>query len=74
MGGGVGLVQISGSSVLLSITGVGPAGGVFVVEWQHVMDVASAGTVRLQWAGIASTTASPMHILAGSYMRCVKLK
>jgi hypothetical protein len=38
------------------------------------MDVASAGTARLMFAGVASTAASPHHILNGTYMLAYRLK
>jgi hypothetical protein len=72
--GGAGLLQVSGQSVFMSITGAGPAGGVYVVDFLHVMNVASAGTVRLMYAGIASTTASPIHLMPGSYLKAIRLK
>jgi hypothetical protein len=71
--GGAGLLQVSGQSVFMSITGAGPAGGVYVVDYLHVMNVASAGTIRLMYGGIASTTASPIHLMPGSYMKAVKI-
>ena len=58
----------------MSMTGVGPTGAVFIVTATHVMNVASAGTVRPMYAGILSTAASPIHILPGSYLRAVKLR
>jgi len=72
--GGAGQLQVSGASIFMSITGAGPAGGVYVVNFQHVMNVASAGTVRLMYAGIASTTASPIHLMPGSYLKAIRLK
>jgi len=72
--GGAGQLQVSGASVFMSITGAGPAGGVYVVDFKHVMNVASAGTVRLMYAGIASTTASPIHLMPGSYLKAIRLK
>jgi len=74
MAGGAGLLQVSGQSVFMSMTGVGPTGGVYVVDFKHVMNVASAGTVRLMYAGIASTTASPIHLMPGSYLKAIRLK
>lgn len=72
--GAAGNLQISGSSVFMSMTGTGPAAGVFVVTSKHVFNVASAGTVRVQYAGIASTTASPIHLMPGSYLKAIRLK
>jgi hypothetical protein len=72
--GGAGQLQVSGQSVFMSITGTGPTGGVHIVEFKHVMNVASAGTVRLMYAGIASTTASPIHLMPGSYLKAIRLK
>lgn len=71
--GGAGQLQVSGASINMSITGAGPAGGVYVITSKHVMNVASAGTVRLMYAGIASTTASPIHIMPGSYLKGIKI-
>lgn len=73
-GAGVGNLQISGSSVFMSITTVGPTGAVFVTEYKFIANVASAGTFRLQYGGIASTVASPIHIMPGSYFKAVRLK
>lgn len=72
--GAAGLLQVSGNSIFMSMTGVGPAGGVFVIQAQHVMNIASAGTIRPMYAGIASTAASPIHILPGSYLKAIRLK
>jgi hypothetical protein len=72
--GGGGQLQVSGNSANMSITGVGPAGGVFPVLVKAVFNVASAGTVRMMWAGIASTAASPVHVLPGSYFRAFRIK
>jgi hypothetical protein len=70
--GGGGLLQVSGASQLLSLANLG---GVLVgVPFEAVFNVASAGTVRIMYAGIASTAASPVHIMAGSYIRAVRLK
>jgi hypothetical protein len=71
MGGG-GLLQVSGQSILLSLANLG---GVLVgVPFYGVFNVASAGTVRIMYAGIASTAQSPVHIMAGSYIKAVRLK
>lgn len=72
--GGAGQLQVSGSSANMSITGTGPAGGVCPVVVKAVFNVTSAGTFRFQFAGIASTAASPMHILPGSYFKAFRLK
>ena len=71
MGGG-GLLQVSGASQLLSLANLG---GVLVgITYQGVFNVASAGTFRMMYAGIASTAASPVHIMPGSYMKAIRLK
>lgn len=72
--GGAGIMQVSGTSVNASIAGVGPAAGPFPVYFNYVFNVASAGTFRLKFAGIASTAASPLHVLAGSYFKAFRLK
>jgi hypothetical protein len=72
--GGGGQLQISGSSALLSITGIGPAGAAVPVKFDAMFNVASAGTFTLQACGIASTAASPMHFLPGSYMIAYRIK
>jgi len=72
--GGGGLMQVSGSSANVSVAGVGPAGGAFPVSFNYMFNVASAGTFRLQYAAIASATASPMHVLAGSYFKAFRVK
>jgi hypothetical protein len=71
MGGG-GLMQVSGSSTLLSLanTGSTQAG----VGYKGIFNVASSGTFRLQYGGIASVTASPINIMPGSYMKAFRLK
>jgi hypothetical protein len=66
--GGAGLLQVSGNSVIMSVTSTTPAGAMNYVRVGAVLNVASAGTVRLMAAGIASTTASPINVAAGSYM------
>jgi hypothetical protein len=72
--GGAGLFPVSGSSVLASVAGVGPAAGAFPVTMKAILNVASAGTFRLQYGGIASTAASPIHILPGSYFKAFRIK
>jgi len=71
MGGG-GLLQVSGSSQLLSLAALG--GAIVGITYQGVFNVASAGTFRMQYAGIASTAASPVHIMPGSYLKAIRLK
>jgi hypothetical protein len=71
MGGG-GLLQVSGASQQLSLAALG---GVLVgITYQGVFNVASAGTFRMMYAGIASTAASPVHIMPGSYLKAIRLK
>jgi hypothetical protein len=67
-------MQVSGSSVLLSMTSMAPAGGIAVVGFTGIFNTTSSGTVRLQYAGVASTAASPITILAGTHMMCYRLK
>jgi hypothetical protein len=70
--GGGGLLQVSGASQQLSLAALG---GVLVgITYQGVFNVASAGTFRMMYAGIASTAASPVHIMPGSYMKAIRLK
>lgn len=70
--GGAGLMQVSGTSQFLSLAALG---GVLVgIKYTALFNVASAGTFRMQYAGIASTAASPVHIMPGSYLRAVRLK
>ena len=72
--GGAQQLQVSGASVGMSITSTSPAGGILIVDYKAILDVASAGTVRLKYAGILSTTASPVNVMPGSYMLCYRLK
>jgi hypothetical protein len=71
--GGGGLLQVSGQSINMSITGTPGLGVPFGVRVEGIMNVASAGTIRLMYAGIASTAASPIHIMPGSYLKAVKI-
>lgn len=71
--GGGGLLQVSGQSILMSITGTPGAGTPYIVKVEAQMNVASAGTIRLMYAGIASTAASPQHIMPGSYLKAIKI-
>lgn len=73
IGGGAAAVQVSGNSILLSATTM-VAGAATPVTFRYIFDVASAGTIRLMACGIASTTASPLQILAGSYFKAFRLK
>lgn len=70
--GGGGLLQVSGASQQLSAANAG--GVLFGVKFDGIFNVASAGTFRLMYAGMASTAASPIHIMAGSYMKAIRLK
>lgn len=70
--GGGGLMQVSGTSQFLSAANVG---GVLVgARYYALFNVASAGTFRMQYGGTASTAASPVHIMPGSYMKAIRLK
>jgi hypothetical protein len=71
---GAGQLQVSGTSTILSLTSTTPAGALFFVEFTAMMDVASAGVAALKFAGIASTAASPIHLLNGTYMMAYRLK
>ena len=71
--GGGGLLQVSGSSANYSVASTA-AGTPFVNKFDAIFNVASAGTFRMQFAPIASATASPMHILPGSFMRAFRIK
>ncbi len=70
---GGGQLQVSGSSVYLSVP-LAPAGSPHMVNFDFIMDVASAGTIRLQFGGINSTAQSPIHILPGAYIFARRLK
>jgi hypothetical protein len=70
--GGGGLMQVSGASQFLSAANAG--GVLFGVRYAGVFNVASAGTFRLMYGGTASTAASPVHIMAGSYLKAIRLK
>lgn len=70
---GAGQLQVSGSSVILSLAATG-AGTPTQIKFDAIFNVASAGTVRLQACGIASTAASPLHIMPGTYMICYRVK
>lgn len=72
--GGAGAPPVSGSSIILSLTSITPAGAPYFVTFSAIMDVASAGTIRLMYAGVASTAASPHHVLGGTYMMAFRLK
>jgi len=72
--GGGGQMQVSGQSIMLSITGIGPAGAAVPVKFDAFFNVASAGIVNLMACGIASTAQSPLTIMAGTYMICYRLK
>lgn len=65
--------QVSGNSVFLNRVST-PAGSVFPLMWGGTFNIASAGTIRLMLAGVASTTASPLHILAGSHLIAYRLR
>ena len=71
--GGGGLLQVSGSSANYSVASTA-AGTPFVNKFDAIFNVASAGTFRMQFAPVASATASPMHILPGSFMRAFRIK
>ena len=71
--GGGGLLQVSGQSINMSITGTPGAGTPYMVKVEAQMNVASAGTIRLMYAGILSTAASPIHIMPGSYLKAIKI-
>jgi len=71
--GAAGLMQVSGSSTLLSITS-NAAGAVNSFTLDALFNVASAGTVRVMFAGMASTAQSPAQILAGTHMIAFRLK
>lgn len=64
---GGGQMQVSGASLFLSITSA-VDGGVVPVRFDGLFNVASAGTFRLMAAGIASTAASPLHVVGGYYI------
>lgn len=65
--------QVSGSSIFLSAIST-PAGSVFPLTFGGVFNIASAGTIRLQLGGVASTAASPLHIIAGSHLIAYRLR
>ena len=71
---GGGQLQVSGQSANISTTGIGPAGAAVPIQFNAFFNVASAGTVRLMACGVASTAASPLHIMAGTYMICYRVK
>jgi hypothetical protein len=70
---GGGMLQVSGNSIMLSITSTTPAGTPAVIKFHALLNVASGGTVRLMAAGIASTAQSPLQI-QGAHMLCYRLK
>jgi hypothetical protein len=72
--GAGGVMQVSGSSVLLSLGTFGVALVANPVTVKAMFNVASAGTVTFQYAGIASTAASPIHVLPGSYFKAFRIK
>jgi hypothetical protein len=72
--GGAGILQVSGTSVMLSITSMSPAGQPAVVGFRGLFNVTSGGTFRVQFAGVASTAQSPVTLMPGSYMMCHRLK
>ena len=74
VGGAAGQLQVSGTSVIMSVTGGFVAGAPHPIKFDAVFNVASAGTFRVKACGIASTAASPLHILPGSYMICFRIK
>lgn len=69
---GGGQLQVSGTSQFFSAANLGAL--INMIEVKAVLNCASSGTFRLQACGIASTAASPLHFMPGSYLRCVKLK
>lgn len=69
---GAGQLQLSGTSQFFSAANLG--GLVNMVDIKAVLNVASAGIFQIQACGIASTAASPLHIMPGSYLICTKLK
>jgi hypothetical protein len=68
-----GQLQVSGNSIILSLTSTTPAGTPAVVKFEAFMNVASGGTVRLMAAGIASTAQSPLQIMGANWI-CHRLK
>lgn len=70
---GGGLLQVSGNSANFSIASTA-ANTPFVNEFRAIFNVASAGTFRMMYSPIASATASPMHVLPGSYFKAFRLK
>lgn len=71
--GGGGQLQVSGNSIMLSLTGIGAAGAAIPINFNGLFNTTSAGTIRLMTCGIASTAASPLHIMPGTYMVCKRL-
>jgi hypothetical protein len=71
---GAGVLQVSGNSVNTSIAALGPAAGVSPVLIKAIFNVASAGTFRLMFAGIASTAQSPIQAMEGSYFKAFRIK
>lgn len=64
-----GLVATSGTTVLMSLTSAGGAAGVgFPVRLEGMILASAAGSFQIAAAGIASTAASPLHVMAGSYI------
>jgi hypothetical protein len=70
-----GALQVSGSSVILSLTSSQFAGAASAVpiNFEGIFNVASGGTFRVQAAVVASASQSPVHI-NGGYMMAFRLK
>jgi hypothetical protein len=72
-GGGAGVLQVSGNSILMS-QAANAAGTGNAVWIKAIFNTTSSGTVRLMVCGIASTAASPLHIMPGTMWTCYRIK
>jgi len=72
-GAALGQLQVSGNSIILSLTSTPIAAAQIPVRFEGLLNTTSSGTVRLMAAGVNSTTASSLNILGG-YMMAFRLK
>lgn len=70
---GFGLIGQSGLTTILSCTSIASAGLAFPIWFNGTVQASASGNVQIAAGGIASTAASPLVILAGSYIKAFRL-
>ena len=67
-----GSLAVSANSAPISMLSV--VAGLGFLEIRAIMNTTSSGVVQFTGAAIASATASPLHIISGSYMKAFRIK